>query len=282
MADARSVSGLFAAEGMQHALLAGSFIAMAAGLVGYVAVLRNQVFTTDALSHVAFTGALAGYAAGLQPLIGLYGGTVGAALGMSALGGRGRGRDVVIGTVFAWMLGLGVLFLAIYTTARSGSGGPAGVTVLFGSIMGLSAQQAVTATAVGSAVSLALLLLGRPLLLASIDPEIAAARGVPVRLLGLAFLALVGVTVAEAVQAVGAMLIVGLMVTPAATAHRLTARPFAGMALSTALAIAAVWLGLLLAGAVPRLPPSVAVVAVTFVTYLAATFSPGRRLRSRS
>jgi zinc/manganese transport system permease protein len=265
---------------MRHALLAGTFIALAAGLVGEFVVLRNQVFTGDALSHVGFTGALAGYAAGIPPLIGLYASTILAALGMSSLGGRGRGRDVTIGTAFAWILGVGVLFLSIYTSARSTANGAAGVNVLFGSIYGISLSQAITAVVIGCSVAVALLVLGRPLLLASIDPDIAAARGVPVRFVGFAFLALVGVTVGMAVQAVGTMLIVGLMVTPAATAHRLTARPLVALATAAGLAIASLWVGLVLAYHIPRVPPSVPIVGVSFAAYLAATVAarvPGAR-----
>lgn len=262
---------------MRNALLAGTFIALAAGLVGEFVVLRNQVFTADALSHVGFTGGLAGYAAGVQPLIGLYAATVAAALGMSSLGGRSRGRDVVVGTAFAWILGLGVLFLSIYTSARSTSNGAAGVNVLFGSIYGISLSQAITAVVIGCSVAAALLVLGRPLLLASIDPDIAAARGIPVRFVGLAFLALVGVTVGEAVQAVGAMLIVGLLVTPAAAAQRLTARPLLALALAAALAVACLWFGLVLAYSIPRVPPSVPIVGLAFAAYVAATLADRRR-----
>ena len=265
------VQGMLEHDYMRHALLAGTFIALAAGLAGHFVVLRNQVFTGDALSHVAFTGSLGGYAAGIQPLVGLYVATVATALGVGSLGGRARSRDVVIGTVFAWVLGVGVLFLSIYTTARSTGNGAAGVNVLFGSIYGISIVQAITAAVVGTGVAAALLLLGRPLLLSSIDSDVAAARGVPVRLVGLAFLALVGVTVGEATQAVGALLIVGLLVTPAATAQRLTARPFRALALAGAIAVGCVWLGLLLAYATPRVPPSFAIISLAFAVYLLST-----------
>ena len=271
------VAGMLGHDYMRHALLAGTFIAVAAGLAGHFVVLRNQVFTGDALSHVAFTGSLGGYAAGIQPLVGLYVATVGAAVGMGSLGGRARSRDVVIGTVFAWVLGVGVLFLSIYTTARSSGNGAAGVNVLFGSIYGIGLAQAITAAVVASCVAAAVLLLGRPLLLASIDPDVAAARGVPVRLVGLAFLALVGITVGEATQAVGALLIVGLLVTPAATAQRLTARPFRALALAAGIAVGCVWLGLFLAYVTPRVPPSFAIVGLAFTGYLAATVVSRRR-----
>jgi len=121
---------------MRSAFLAGGCIALAAGLVGYFVVLRNQVFTTDALGHVAFTG---GLLFGLDLLIGVFGSCIAVALAIGTLGGRGRGRDVAIGTVFAWVLGLGVLFLSIYTTSKSAAVGIVGISVLFGSIAALSA-----------------------------------------------------------------------------------------------------------------------------------------------
>jgi zinc/manganese transport system permease protein len=239
-------------------------------MAGHLVVLRNQVFTGDALSHVAFTGALAALAAGVEPLVGLFCTTVLVALGMALLGGTARGRDVVVGVVFAWVLGLGVLFLSLYTTSRSSSGGAAGVSVLFGSIYALSLQQAVIALGVGVGVAVVLGAVVRPLLFASIDPDVAASRGVPVRALSLLFLALVGVGVAEAVQAVGALLALGLMVTPAAAVQRVCARPLPAFWLSALLAVACLWAGLLLNNALPQLPPSFCIVALAFAVYLAA------------
>src|SRR5690349_820837 len=155
---------------MQHAFLAGTAVALAAGLVGYFLVLRAQVFTADALSHVAFTGALASLAAGLDARIGLFTITVLVALGMGRLGRHARPDDVVIGGVFAWILGLGVLFLTLYTTTRSGTGnGSASVSVLFGSIFGVSAQRALLTAAIAALVGAAILAVARPLLFASVD-----------------------------------------------------------------------------------------------------------------
>ena len=257
---------------MQHAVLAGTFIALAAGLVGYFVVLRNEVFTSDALGHVAFTGGLGALLANLQLLLGVFGSTILVAVGMGALGGRGRGRDVAIGTGFAWVLGVGVLFLSLYTAARSASGGTAGVSILFGSILGLQVTQATIATVAGIATSLMLLAIARPLMFVSIDPDVANARGVPNALVTLLFLVLVGATVAEAVQAVGALLIFGLMVTPAAIAQRLTARPYAGMILSGALAVGFVWLGLGLAFYLSY-PASFFITALAFGTYLSTVIA---------
>jgi zinc/manganese transport system permease protein len=261
---------------MAHAFGAGTAIAAACGLAGFFLVLRAQVFTADALSHVAFTGALAALAAGIDLRLGLYAVTIAGAAGLGFLGRRGRADDVVTGSAFAWILGLGVFFLTLFTTSRSSGNGTAGISVLFGSIFGLSAGQAVTAAAIGAGIILALLVVARPLLFASIDEAVAAARGVPVRLLGIGFLALIGATAAEATQAVGALLLLGLLAAPAATALLVTARPYQGLAISAALAVAEMWAGLTLAYAVPAMPPSFAIIAVATAVYL-AVFAAVRR-----
>jgi zinc/manganese transport system permease protein len=262
---------MFAQPFIQHAYLAGTAIGVAAGLVGYFLVLRAQVFTADALSHVAFTGALAALAAGLDARLGLFVVTVAVALGMGALGRRGRPDDVVIGGVFAWLLGLGVFFLTLYTSTRSGGGnGSAGVTVLFGSVFGLSGSRALVTALIAVAVSLIVVAIARPLLFASLDETVAAARGVPVRLLGLGFLALVGVTAAEATQVVGALLILGLLAAPAGAAARLTTRPLRALGLSAAIAVVSVWLGLWASYALSPAPPSFTILAVATLAYAAA------------
>jgi zinc/manganese transport system permease protein len=262
-----------------HAMLAGTAIAAACGLVGYFLVLRAQVFTGDALSHVAFTGALAALAFGLDPRIGLFAATLAIAVLMGTLGRKGLADDVVIGNIFAWILGLGVFFLTVYTTSRSTANGSAGVTVLFGSIFGLSTGDAITAAVVGAVVCALLVALARPLLFATLDPAVAAARGLPVRLLGLGFLALVGACAAEATQAVGALLLLGLLAAPAGAASRLTTRPYPALGLSMLLAMADMCAGLGISYAVPALPPSFAIVTVAAGVYavvLAASASRGR------
>lgn len=269
-----------------HAVIAGTGIAVTSGLAGYFLVLRAQVFTGDALGHVAFTGALAALAAGIDLRVGLFVATIGMAVVMGLLGRRGLSDDVVIGNVFAWILGLGVFFLTIYTTSRSTANGTAGVTVLFGSIFGISAGAARDAAIVGAAVCVLLLVIARPLLFSSIDPAVAGARGVPVRLLGIAFLGLVGACAAEASQAVGSLLLLGLLAAPAATAHRLTVRPYRAMALSVLIALVDLWLGLGLSYAAPVLPPSFAILAVATAGYLlaavgAAVSGPRSRLSRR-
>src|SRR5581483_9269338 len=196
---------MLAQEFMRNALVAGTFVGAACGLIGYFLVLRAQVFASDALSHVAFTGALAAAAFGVDVRVGLLAATVAVGIGIGAIGERAHADDVTIGTVFAWILGLGVLFLAIFTTESSAGNGTAAVRVLFGSLLGLGRGDVELATAV-SAVAIA-----RPLLFASLDPLVAAARAVPVTLLGFLFLGLTGLVAAEATQAVGALLLLGLV-----------------------------------------------------------------------
>ncbi|MFE6687550.1 metal ABC transporter permease [Streptomyces sp. NPDC057743] len=254
-----------------HALLAGTAIATASGLVGYFLVLRAQVFTGDALSHVAFTGAMAALAFGYDLRLGLFAATVAIALLFGTLGRAARPDDVVIGSVFSWLLGLGAFFTTLYTTSRSTTNGNAGVSVLFGSIFGISASSAMVAALVAAGICLTVLLLARPLLFATLDEAVAAARGVPVRLLGLGFLAIAGVSAAEATQAVGSLLLLGLLAAPAGAAIRLTNRPYRALALSAVLAVLEMWAGLFAAQALPRIPPSFAIMTAATAVY-AATF----------
>ncbi|MFD7013184.1 metal ABC transporter permease [Streptomyces sp. NPDC059928] len=263
-----------------HALIAGTAIALAAGLVGYFLVLRAQVFTGDALSHVAFTGALAALAFGYDPRLGLFAATVLVAVVIGVLGKRGRADDVAIGNVFSWILGLGVFFLTLYATSRGAADGTAGVSVLFGSIFGLSAEQAWVAAAVAAGICLAMLAVTRPLLFASVDEAVAAARRVPVRVLGIVFLVLTGAAAAEATQAVGSLLLLGLLAAPAGTAQRLTDRPYRALALSAGLAVADLWAGLALSYALPQLPPSFTIMAVATAVYAVALVVVRPRTRS--
>jgi zinc/manganese transport system permease protein len=282
-ARASAFSAIAGQPFIRYAVIAGTAIALGCGLVGYFVVLRSQVFTGDALSHVAFTGALAALAAGVSLLIGLYAGCIAVALAMAALGRRGLADDAVIGSVFAWVLGLGALFLSVYTRSARAASGTSGVSVLFGTIFGLSAAQAVTDTAVCLAVSAAIVVIARPLLFASIDPAVAEAGRVAVRPLGFAFLGLVGVTAAAATQAVGALLLLGLLAAPAGAAQRLVTRPFLAMWLSAAIAIGSVWAGLLIAYAAPRMPPSFPIIAIATGCYLiAAAASPAVRRYRRT
>jgi zinc/manganese transport system permease protein len=261
---------MFAHEFVRNAFLAGTPIALACGLVGYFVVLRAQVFAGDALSHVAFTGALAAAAAGIDTRVGLFAATVMIAVMIGGIGERAIADDVTIGIIFAWILGLGVFFLALFSAGSRGGNGLLGARALFGSIFGLSAADARLAAVIAAGIVAAILTIARPLLFASVDPGVGAARGVPVRALGLLFLALVGVTAGEATQAVGALLLLGLIAAPAGAAHRLTPNPYLALGLSGALAVLATWLGLTISYLIPKLPPSSAIIAVATAIYTVA------------
>ncbi len=271
---------MLAHEFMRNAYLAGSFIALACGLVGYFVVLRSQVFAGDALSHVAFTGALAAAAAGIDIRLGLFVATVAVAMGMGLLGERARPDDVVIGSVFAWVLGLGALFLSIFANGSSGGDGTAAVRVLFGSILGLSAADAWLAAAIALLASAALLAIARPLLFGSLDPDVARGLGLPLGAIGVGFLVLLGVVAAEATQAVGALLLLGLLAAPGGAARLLTDNPWRGLALSAVLALASMWAGLALSYEAPSLPPSFAIVAIAAACFALAALRA--RLRPSS
>jgi zinc/manganese transport system permease protein len=277
---------MLAQEFMRNALVAGSAVGIACGLVGWFVVLRAQVFAGDALGHIAFTGALAAAAAGTDIVVGLFVATTLGGLLLGVLGDRARADDVVIGSVFAWALGLGVLFLSIFTTRSSAGNGTAGVRVLFGSILGLSVRNVEISVALALLASVVLLALARPLLFASLDPLVAAAQGVRVRALGLGFLVLLGLVAAQASQAVGTLLLLGLIAAPAGAAHRLTASPYRGLALSTLFALGSVWFGLTSAYVLPTLPPSTAIVSTATAVYVLAFAltrpRPARARRSRS
>ena len=279
MAIAAGLDNPLAHPFMVNALLAGVPIAILAGLVGYFLVLRSQVFSADALSHVAFTGAVAALAFGIDVRLGLFAATLLVAFGLGLLGGQGRADDVAIGTVFAWVLGLGVLALSIYSSSsHATTNGAAGVNVLFGSILGLSRPIAWSAALIAFVLSATLLAVARPLLFATVDQAVAAARGVPVRALGVGFLLIVGATAAETTQIIGALLLLGLIAAPAGAALRLTARPYLGLALAATLSATALVAGLLISYEIPKAPPSFAIVTVAALLF-AATFLPLLRHR---
>lgn len=262
-----SLTEIFAQPFMRHALLAGSGIALACGLASYFLVLRRQVFAGDALGHVAFTGALAALLIGADARVGLFVACIAVAVLLAYAGRRGAAGDTTIGSVFAWVLGVGVLLLSTFTASSGSANGSTGARVLFGSIFGLSSGQALTACLVGLAIVAALLLCARPLLFATTDEGVASSRGLRVRVMGVVFLVIVGVVVAQASQAVGALLVLGLLAAPGGMAHRLTLNPYSGMALSAALALGAMWAGLALSFAVPALPPSFSIMAVAGGAY---------------
>jgi zinc/manganese transport system permease protein len=261
---------MFAHEFVRNAWLAGTFIALACGVIGWFVVVRAQVFAGDALSHVAFVGAIAAAAVGIDERIGLFALTLALAGAMGVLGRRAQADDVAIGITFAWILGIGVLLLTILATSAGGASGITTANTLFGSVYSLSAGAAVIAAAVALAATAFVLGAARPLLLSTLDPELATLRGIPVRALGLAFLAALAVVSAESTQAVGALLLLGLIAAPGGAARALTARPYRGLALSGAIAVGSMWGGLAVSYAISALPASTAVIGLAAGAYAAA------------
>jgi zinc/manganese transport system permease protein len=271
---------MFAHAFVRNAYLAGTFIALACGLVGWFVVLRGQVFAGDALSHVAFVGAIAAVVVGLDARVGLFALTLLVAAVLAGLGPRGRADDVVIGITFAWILGIGILLITVLATSTGAGNGIVTVSTLFGSIYALTGGGAALAAVIGVAVAVAVVLGARPLLLATLDVDLAHLRGLPVRLIGAGFLGLLALVTAESAQAVGTLLLIGLLAAPAGAAHRVTARPYLGLALAAAIAVGCMWAGLALGYAIPSLPPSSAVIGLAGAVYgvtLLVTRRPIRR-----
>jgi zinc/manganese transport system permease protein len=265
-------------EFVRNAILAGTPAALVVGLAGYFVVLRDQVFAADALSHVGFTGGMAALAYGLDVRVGVYAGTivVGALLGL--LGGRAaRASDAAVGVVFAWVLGLGAYFLSLFLDRQAAGNSAAAVRVLFGSVFGIGSSQVRVTAAVSALVLVVLIALARPLLLSTLEPDVAAASGVPVLAVEVVFAATVGLAVAQAVQLVGALLLLALVATPAAVAQQWTARPWRGVGLSAAIAVLGLWAGIAISYAASRLPPSFAVVTLLFLFYAATVLVRRRR-----
>lgn len=226
---------------MRLAFAAGGIVAVLSGLVGYFLVLRGQTFAGHALSHVGFTGATGGILLGLSPLTGLVGVTVLAGMAMGFLGERIATRDVAIGMMLSLALGFGLLFLHFYTAYATQA-----TALLFGNVLGVSPTALINLAilAVGSVAGLGFI--ARPLLFSSLQPELAEAKGVPIRALSVAFLAIVGVAVAESTQIVGVLLVFTLMVGPAAAAQTVSTRFRVGITLAALFALAEAWGGITL------------------------------------
>jgi zinc/manganese transport system permease protein len=271
---------LFAYHFMQNAYLASTLVAVLAGVVGYFMVLRSQSFAGHALAHVSFAGAAGAVLIGLSPVIGLIGFAFTAAMGMSVLGMNARyfrRQDVAVGIVLAFGLGLGLLFVRLsHYENTSGL-----YAILFGSILGISDRDIFPIVLITLVTLVSLLIAARPLLFASIDPEVAAARGVPVRLLSTFFLLLMALAAAEAVQVVGVLLIFALLVTPAAIAQQITARPAHSVGLAVALALVFTWAGLGVAYFTPY-PVGFFITSFAFGTYVLVRLARRAYERSRS
>ena len=249
-------------EFMQHAFETGTLIAVIAGITGYFVVLRRSAFTAHAFSEIGFAGAAGAVLWGISPIFGLLLGSTLGAMAIAALGRRTTNRDTQIGIVLAFALGLGLLFIRLYTGYATEA-----YYILFGEILGISTN-AVLLTLVASVFILAAIgVLYRPLLFASLDEEVAEAKGMPMLVIGAAFLLVVAVAVSFAVQVTGVLLIFSLMVTPAATAQYLSRRPQRAMMISVGIALIATWVGLFVAYYTPY-PVSFFITAIVFSLYL--------------
>ena len=247
---------------MQHAFEAGTLVAIVAGIVGYFVVLRRSAFAAHALSHIGFAGAAGAVLFGVSPVLGLLLFTSVGGIGMTVLGPRASHHDVQIGTVLAFMLGLGVLFISLYSGYATEA-----YSILFGEILGIS-EMDVLVTAIASMVILcAVAVVFRPLLFASLDEDVAEAKGLRMHILGIVFMLLVALATSIAVQVVGVLLIFSLMVTPAAIAQRLAKRPWRGVLMSVIISLGATWLGLSVAFYEPY-PVSFFITSIVFAFYL--------------
>jgi zinc/manganese transport system permease protein len=249
---------------MVRAFASSGIVAIVAGTVGYFLVLRAQTFAGHALAHIAFAGATGAALVGIAPIYGVIVITVVAGSAMGLLGDKLSGRDVTIGIVLAVSLGFGILFLSLTTTNAVQA-----TSLLFGSVLSVS-QTTLAALAVLGVVTLAALaLISRPLVFSTLQPDLAEAKGVSIRLVGTLFLALVALAVAQSIQIVGVLLVFTLMVGPPAAAQLLTSRLGAGVALAAGLALAQAWLGITIAFYTDW-PTSFWIAALSAAVYLGA------------
>ncbi len=259
---------VFSYEFMRTAFIAGGVVAVAAGAVGFFLVLRNLTFAGHALSHVGFAGAAGAVLLGVGPLWGLIAFALAAAVAMGLIGDRLRHRDVAVGIVLSFALGLGVLFLSLYTQ----SAGEA-VGILFGSLLAVSRATLWSLVGLSAGALIALAMIARPLLFATLEPELAEAKGVSLRLVSVLFLVIVAVTVAEAAQVVGVLLVFALMVGPAAAAQRIASGLGLGLTLAAVLAVVETWGGIAIAY-VTDLPTTFWIVLLSSAIYCATLFQP--------
>lgn len=233
------ITDMFAYEFMINAFAAAGIVAVVSGLVGYFLVMRGQTFAGHALSHIGFAGATGAGLVGLAPLWGLLGFTLAAGIVIGALSERISNRDIAIGVVLSLALGFGLLFLHYYTSFATQA-----TAILFGNVLAVDHSMIVTLAALGVITLVTLAVIMRPLIFSSLQPELAEAKGVPLRFVSIAFLALVAIAVSACAQIVGVLLVFTLMVGPPAAAQRVTAGLWSGLFVSAGLAVVDAWLGL--------------------------------------
>ena len=269
--DARQ---LFEFQFMVNAFRAGTIVAVGAGVIGWFMVLRRQAFAGHTLAIVGFPGAAAAVWLGLSATWGYFGFCAAAAVLIAGLqpatGGRGD-ESAGIGVLQAFALACGFLFVSLYHGFLNGVN-----ALLFGSFLGISDIQVLVLLAVAGLAIAILVVIGRPLLFASVDADVAGARGVPVRGLAVIFLIVLGLTVAEVSQITGTLLVFALLVTPAATAQRLTARPLLSLGVTVAIAVGVTWAGLAVAYYSPY-PIGFFITTFAFAGYVLAALGGARR-----
>jgi zinc/manganese transport system permease protein len=251
---------------MRNAFESGTVVAIVAGIVGYFVVLRRSSFAAHALSHIGFAGGAAAVLFGLNPVLGLLLFTTAGGSGIAILSPHASHRDVEIGSVLAFMLGLGVLFISLYTGYATEA-----YSILFGEVLGISSGAVLLTLGASLVVLAAIAFVYRPLLFASLDESVAEAKGMHTLLLGLIFMLLVAVATSIAVQVVGVLLIFSLMVTPAAIAIRLAKRPLHAVGVAVVVALLATWAGLFISWFEPY-PVSFFITTIVFVAYLFVRF----------
>lgn len=247
---------------MRHAFEAGTIVAIVAGVVGYFVVIRRLSFAAHALSHIGFAGAAGAVLIGLNPLSGLLVFTSSGGAVMAILGQKKSSRDVQIGTVLAFMLGLGVLFISLYKGYATEA-----YSLLFGEILGISSSDVVVTLIAGIAIIVALFCFYRRLLFTSLDEEVAEAKGISIIGMSIFFMLLIAIATSIAVQVVGVLLIFALMVTPAAIAQRLAKRPSQGLSIAVIIALFATWFGLFISYYIPY-PVSFFITSTVFLIYI--------------
>jgi zinc/manganese transport system permease protein len=257
---------------MRNALLGGTIVALAAGLIGYFVVVRSTAFAAHALAHIGLPGATGAVLVGVPVVFGLGVFCIGGALVIGALGRRAADREVATGTVLAMATGLGLFFNSLATKSSSTM-----TNVLFGNLLAITHGQLLTFATLLAVLAACIGVIYRPLLFSSVNPQVAEAKGVPVRALSVLFMALLGLSVTMAVQAVGTLLLFALIVTPAATAIMLTPRPSTAMLTATVISVSSVWLGLVVS-AMFNTPPSFVIVTIACAVW-AAVWAAQRGLR---
>ncbi|WP_145043127.1 metal ABC transporter permease [Mycobacteroides abscessus] len=260
--DLSLTADLLGRDFVQQAILAAALLGLLAGLIGPFVVMRQMSFAVHGSSELSLTGAAAALLAGANVGTGALLGSVVAAILFGVLGQRTKDRDSSIGVGMAFGLGLAVLFIHLYP-GRTGTN----FALLTGQIVGVGYSGLLMLVVVSMVVGAVLAVTYRPMLFATVDPDVAEARGVPVRALGIVFAALVGLTAAQGVQIVGALLVMSLLITPAAAAARITSSPARAIALSIVFAEIAAIGGIMLSLA-PGVPISVFVTMIAVAIYL--------------